>query len=214
MKKLKYISSVVIILITVFGIYFLFTEKNLIYSANGIKVYTIGEKNIKLPKDNLTYLSESEIINNNKISIYRGIIKEINNIKINFKREKEYAAILNFYVTKTIKGDSKNGKMIKILLPAYNFGIVDFEDSEAVSKLKEGTECIVMPYKYVDDELRIENESLKLREIAEYGFLDNQRYIFSSCNGEIFFCKSAFPSLKNVSSLEEIEVFIKQLAFN
>ena len=213
MKELKYFLFVIFsfVIIICFFNSFKKNEHGLLYSSGDVKVYNISEKNIEIQEENLKHLSESEIINDN-LSIYRGVIKKIDNIEINFKNKKKYAVIIHFYVTKTISGDSENGNSIKVLLPNYNFGIVNYEDSKTISRLKKGVECVIMPYKYTNDDLwEYNHKKLILCDIAEYGLLDKERYIFASSENEIIYCESAFPSLNNVKTLEQVELFIKSL---
>ena len=112
------------------------------------------------------------------------------------------------------QGSCTPGQTVKVLLPCPAGLALWIEDTKTVSQMEEGTEGIFMPVRYDETDVWKEGDgALQLSDLAEYGFLDGERYAFLEKEGKLIYADWAYPSLESSSGLEDVEVLIaRQLA--
>ncbi|HHX56287.1 MAG TPA: hypothetical protein GX705_08060 [Clostridiales bacterium] len=157
----------------------------------------------------LVWLTEDEIINEEEADIFKGQIKNIKNIEMDFDGMTEYRSIAKIKVDKVYRGEVREGDTVSILLPCPINTDVWVEDTGVVSAMREGLTGIFMPIKYNEDSyIEMNKAKIHLKDLTEYGFFDGERYAFIEASDELIFARWAFESIKDANSLEEIEQYI------
>ena len=159
--------------------------------------------------DSLVYLSEEELFTEFKTAIFKGTITDISNIVLDFNGSKNYRAIVEIQIDQVYRGECEIGETVNVLLPcpvATQFWV---SDTETVSKMTVGMTGIFMPMIYDENSMRQENgATLMLKDIADYGFADGNRYAFLDTENGLIFSRTAYESISGVKSLEEIEQYV------
>lgn len=157
-------------------------------------------------------MTEDELFHQNDTAIFMGTIGEIRNVQISFNSSKEYRAIAQIKVDKTYRGDCKVGDTVSVLLPGPIDTNVWVEDTGVTSAMRAGMTGIFMPIRYDETSYQEENGAkLYLSDIAEYGFLDGERYAFLDTGKGLLFAHDAYQSISSAASLEEIEQYIGKM---
>lgn len=160
----------------------------------------------------LVELSEKELFSKYDTAIFKGRILKVDNIQIDMNGQKEYRAVAQIKVEKVYRGDFKTEDTLSILLPCPINGGVWVEDTETVSSMKVGMTGIFMPIKYTEKSYYEANGAkLALKDIADYGFADGERYAFLEKDNNLIFAKWAYKSIEKATTLEEIEVYIEKM---
>jgi len=157
----------------------------------------------------LVWHTEEELFHKYNTDIFMGKIEDIKNIKINFNGSTEYRAIAKIKMDKIYRGNGTVGETVSVLLPCPIDTNQWVEDTEVVSSMRVGMTGIFMPLKYDETSYREENGAkVYLQDIAEYGFLDGERYAFLNSDYGLLFAKHAYKSIASAATMEEIEQFI------
>lgn len=125
-------------------------------------------------------LTEDDVFGMKSTDIFHGEILSLRNIVINYGGQKEYRALAEILVHTVYKGDADiEAKTVTLLLP-FGFWFVDdvwFEDASVIGQMKEGMEGIFLAMRYgVDDVSIVNGETLILKDIAQYGLRDGERF--------------------------------------
>lgn len=159
--------------------------------------------------NDMMWFTEEELFTNFGTVIFKGTVENIDNIVVFFNLEPEYQALAQIRVEKVYRGELEAGQTITVLLPCP---IVDgywVEDTDVAAQLKEGMTGIFMPVAYTEDSVWIQsNVTLKLRELAEYGFPDGLRFAFLETENGLVFCRDAYESIGDAETLDEIEAYV------
>ena len=145
--------------------------------------------------------------------IFKGTIKEIKNIVVDFNGEKEYRAIAQIEVGKVYRGTCSEGDTVSVMLPCPISGWIHVTDTSTVSEMKAGVTGIFMPM-VLDDEsaLWMENgASLDKRDLADYDFVDGERYAFLETDSGLVFSRWAYASIADATTLDEVEEYIEKM---
>lgn len=160
----------------------------------------------------LEWLTEEELFRKYNTDIFMGRIEDIKNIKINFNDSIEYRAIAKIKIDKIYRGNGTVGETVSVLIPCPIDTNVQVEDTEVVSSMRVGMTGIFMPLKYDETSYREENGAkICLQDIAEYGFMDGERYAFLNSDNRLIFAKHAYKSIASATSLEEIEKYVMKM---
>lgn len=160
----------------------------------------------------LVELSEKELFSEYDTAIFKGTILKVDNIKMDLNGQKEYRSIAQIKVEKVYRGDCKTEETLSILLPYPIRSGVWVEDTETVSAMKVGVTGIFMPTKYTENSYYEANGAkLALKDIADYGFADGERYAFLKTDNNLIFARWAYKSIENATTLEEIEIYIDEM---
>lgn len=160
----------------------------------------------------LVWLTEDELFTTLDTAIFKGTITQIDNIVLDFNGRKEYHALVRITADKVIRGNIKNGDNVTVLLPCSIGDGVWVEDAEVVSSFKVGQTGFFMPVQYTDGQYYEENGAkLLLKDIADYGFADGERYAFIQTENGLAFAKWAYESIKDAESLDDIESYINKM---
>jgi hypothetical protein len=160
----------------------------------------------------LTRLTEEELFHEYNTDIFMGKIVDIKNIEINLNGSIQYNAIAKIKIDKIYRGNAEAGKTVSILLPCPIDTNVWVEDTGVVSSMREGMSGIFMPIKYDKSSYSEANGAvIYFQDIAEYGFLDGERYAFLSTNNGLIFQKHAYQSIASANTLQEIEQYVMKM---
>jgi len=186
--------------------------------SKGVKVsYTDNPPDIRSEME-LVYLTEEELFapewHGLEIAAFEGEVVKVDNIVLSFGNEwyhKNYRAIVTIEVSKVYRGDMEAGTTVAVLLPApvlITGDEVRAEDSSVSSQMTVGTTGIFMPARYNDDSTWEENDrTLYLKEIAEYGFLDGERWAFLETSKGVVFTY-AYESISGAKTMDEIRQYV------
>lgn len=172
-------------------------------------VQAIGSLTIR---PNMKEILQSDIWQNDNLTIFSGVIQSVQNIKIKVEDDISYNAIVDIQVLECIRGNLEEGASISVLAGCgVQLDEIWQEDSFVNSAMMEGEEGIFLIQKYNHtDILEYENSTLYFSDIAEYGFPDPMRYSFiQNKNGEIRFCKELYNDLGMPRTLFDIKQYIK-----
>lgn len=159
----------------------------------------------------LVTLSEEELFAKDT-AIFKGTIISIDNIVLDFNGIEQYKAIAKITVEDVYRGNAQINKTISVLLPGPIDEDKKMEDTETTSAMSEGMTGIFMPIAYDETSVwQISDSTLALKDIADYGFSDGSRYAFLETSEGIIFDKSAYPSIANVTTLDEVEEYILKM---
>jgi len=157
----------------------------------------------------LIWLSQEDIFNKWNTAIFSGTVTKLDNIVISFNGDKEYRAIAEISVDKLYRGDIDKGDTVSVLLPCPIGRGIMMTGTEIISQLTVGTYGIFMPIEYDASSYREQNGfTLKLQDVAPYGFADGMRFAFIETTGGIVFAREMYPAITGAKTLVEIERYI------
>lgn len=154
--------------------------------------------------------SEDEVFHLFKTDKFMGMVKSVKNVKIDFNGMASYRAIATILVEKSYDGAAKVGDEVDLLLPGpVDAGQIIGADFNIQPAMKAGERGIFMPIRHDETSQWEENGTvLDLREIAEYGIIDTQRFVFLETKEGLVFVRDTFPQIKDAKTLEEVETYI------
>ena len=159
----------------------------------------------------LAPLSEEEMFGMENLYIFRGSVKRLENISIDFYGDTAIQCIATITISKVFKGDLPVDSEITVLLPCgINIGH-DVEDTCVIRRLKVGMEGIFMPIIYDDSYWEQNGAVLFQKELAPCGLGDGMRWVFLNTDHELVFAKFAYPGAKYAQDLEDIEIYIEEM---
>lgn len=157
----------------------------------------------------LIFLTEEELFTHFNTAIFKGRIRNLNNIELNFNGDKNYRAIAEIEVETVYRGSCNAGDIVSVLLPSPVMNGFWAEDTDTVSSMQAGMTGIFMPIVYDDTSVREQNGArLALKDIADYGFADGVRYAFLETQDGLVFSRSSYESISDATTLDEIETYI------
>lgn len=171
--------------------------------------YNFLNLNLSASEDCLVYLTEDELFTNWYTAIFEGTIKKIDNIELSFNGEKMHRALAQIKVEQVYRGDLVPGDIAVVLLPCSIGNGIMTSDSGVVSRMREGMRGIFMPIVYGEDSyIEMNGATLYVKELASYGFADGLRYAFLVDGSKLVFSRSAYPTVQNAESLDEIREYV------
>ncbi|MGB4587625.1 MAG: hypothetical protein WBI17_00120 [Clostridiaceae bacterium] len=189
-------------------------NSSLLYSKGNVMVNYI-DKAPEVPVDPMAItaiFSEDEVFNMFKTDKFMGTVKAVKNVKIDFNGSISYRAIATVIVEKSYEGAAKVGDEVELLLPGpVDAGQIIGADFNIQPAMKAGERGIFMPIRHDESSKWEENGTvLDLREIAQYGIIDTQRFVFLETKEGLVFVRETFPQIKDAKTLEEIEAYISE----
>ncbi len=160
----------------------------------------------------LAHFTEEEMFAMEDIYIFRGIVRELKNIVIDFNGSKVYKCIATVVVNEVYRGEIKSGDELKMLLPCpIDINGYWQEDTGVIGKIEEGMEGIFMPQIYDKDSgMELNGEKVFYREYAHCGLGDGERWAFLETERGIVFASHAYTGATGSKTLEDIEAYIKR----
>ena len=192
-----------------------FPEFQLSEASRGVEVSCTDSLPDSMPatSSDLLWLDEESLFTCFETDIFEGTVTGIQNIVIDYSGEKNYRAIASIQVEKVFRGSCAAGDTVQILLPCP-IGTEGFrvEDTGVISRLRAGMHGVFMPDVYGKDSISERNGArLLLTDLAPYGLPDGERYAFLETDSGLLFARWAYESLRDASSLTEIEVYIEEM---
>lgn len=183
--------------------------------SHGITVKEINDPpNISTVTD-IEWLSEEELFSKNHhgftMVAFEGTVDQIQNIVIDFGETKDYYAIASISVTDVLSGEIIEGELVDVLLPNPINTDVSVSETTYSSQIRLGQKGIFMPIEYNERAIyEIGNGKLILQELASYGFMDGERWIFLQITDGLIYNEEAYPSLAPAQNLVEMKEIIKE----
>lgn len=160
----------------------------------------------------IDFKSEDELFTYFNTAVFKGTVREIRNIQIDFNGMKEYRAIAEIEVEAVYRGDCKTGETVGVLLPCTIEDGVWVEDTEVVSAMRKGTKGIFMPVIYDENSFWEQHgATLCQRDLAPYGFADGVRYAFLETDDGLLFDRYTYESIADAQTLDEIEAYVVKM---
>ncbi len=177
-------------------------------SSNVTVRYTSNPPSIQ-SSSALIYLTEEELFTHFNTAIFKGKILNLTNIELDFNGAKSYRAIAEIEIETVYRGSCNAGDTVSVLLPCSIMKDIWVEDTDTVSSMQAGMTGIFMPMIYDNTSIEEQNGArLALNDIADYGFADGERYAFLETKDGLVFSRSAYESISNAATLDEIENYI------
>ncbi len=167
------------------------------------------------------YISGEEILKRGDVDIFRGEVVSLRNIVILYNGHKEYRGLAQIRVDTVYRG-SPDTDTVTILMP-FGFWFAEnmwVENTFVISQIKEGMEGIFFAKRYdTEDVSKMNGETLVLKDIAEYGLLDGDRWcILDGEDGliyDIFVHEKLFAVQKETgylsATLEDAEAYVEKI---
>lgn len=207
------IAMITIILMIVMPFFNNDTELTLDQS-HGITVKEINDPPSISTAADLVWLSEEELFSKSQhgftMVAFEGTVDQIQNIVIDFGKTKDYYAIASINVTDVLSGEIE-GEMVDILLPnPINTNVGVSSETTYSSQIRQGQKGIFMPIEYNERAIyEMGNSKLFLQELAPYGLMDGERWIFLQTNDGLIYNEEAYPSLAPAQNLAEMKEIIQ-----
>jgi|LSQX01.1.fsa_nt_gb hypothetical protein len=181
--------------------------------SNGVNVYYVDNPPNIANKSDLMWLSEDELFalnfNSYEIIAFEGTVKEVRNIVCEYNGSNDYRAIATIEVSEMLRGNLEAGNTVTVLLPAPVGMDLKVEDTSVSSQITAGTTGIFLPIKYDETSIREENgKTLALLDLAEYGFLDGERWMFIETAKGLVYDKYAYPSFAKAKDLKDVKEIV------
>ena len=161
-------------------------------------------------KADLVVLTDAEIFAENTY-IFEGEVTSADNIKLAVGDSIDYRAILKVKVSKSYRGDAKAGEVVSVLsYPVDN--LLKIEDTGVASSIKKGSTVILMAVKYDDSHFyQSGNGTLYLKDLAEYGLLDGERWAFVKNGNDVVYADFQYHTIPKNPTFDDIRNFVTEM---
>ena len=174
-------------------------------TANSVHIVDQSKVTSDISEENMMDMTEDELFSKWNPVVVRGTVTNIRHIEIDFNGETEYQSLIKIHVSNVYRGDVQVGQDLIVRADAIP-ETGQTTDASVISHVKQGMEGIFMPISYDDEFVWEQNDAtLRLKDIADYGFPDGERYLFLDTPNGLLFERDAYPSLQGVDSLDEVE---------
>ena len=174
-------------------------------TANSVHIVDQSKVTSDISEENMMDMTEDELFSKWNPVVVRGTVTDIRHIEIDFNGETEYQSLITIHVSNVYRGDVQIGRDLIVRADAIG-ETGQAEHMSVISHVKQGMEGIFMPIPYDDEFVWEQNDAtLRLKDIADYGFPDGERYLFLDTPNGLLFERVAYPSLQGVDSLDEVE---------
>lgn len=174
-------------------------------TANSVHIVDQSKVTSDISEENMMDMTEDELFSKWNPVVVRGTVTNIRHIEIDFNGETEYQSLITIHVSNVYRGDVQIGRDLIVRADAIG-ETGQAEHVSVISHVKQGMEGIFMPIPYDDEFVWEQNDAtLRLKDIADYGFPDGERYLFLDTPNGLLFEQDAYPSLQGVDSLDEVE---------
>ncbi|MBR2077758.1 MAG: hypothetical protein IJ878_10430 [Exiguobacterium sp.] len=174
-------------------------------TANSVHIVDQSKVTSDISEENMMDMTEDELFSKWNPVMVRGTVTNIRHIEIDFNGETEYQSLITIHVSNVYRGDVQIGRDLIVRADAIG-ETGQAEHVSVISHVKQGMEGIFMPIPYDDEFVWEQNDAtLRLKDIADYGFPDGERYLFLDTPNGLLFEQDAYPSLQGVDSLDEVE---------
>lgn len=174
-------------------------------TANSVHIVDQSKVTSDISEENMMDMTEDELFSKWNPVVVRGTVTNIRHIEIDFNGETEHQSLITIHVSNVYRGDVQIGRDLIVRADAIG-ETGQAEHMSGISHVQEGMEGIFMPIPYDDEFVWEQNDAtLRLKDIADYGFPDGERYLFLDTPNGLLFERHAFPSLQGVDSLDEVE---------
>ena len=174
-------------------------------TANSVHIVDQSKVTSDISEENMMDMTEDELFSKWNPVVVRGTVTDIRHIEIDFNGETEYQSLITIHISNVYRGDVQIGRDLIVRADALK-ETGQTTDASVISHVKQGMEGIFMPIPYDDEFVCEQNEAtLRLKDIADYGFPDGERYLFLDTPNGLLFERDAYPSLQGVDSLDEVE---------
>lgn len=177
-------------------------------ASNGVTVKYTEDTPDFYSSGKLVALSEEELFAKDT-EIFKGTIVSIDNIVLDFNGIEQCRAIAKIAIEEVYRGNGQINKTVSVLLPGPVNEELKMENTETTSAMRDEMTGIFMPVAYDETSVwTIGDSTLAFKDIADYGFSDGSRYAFLETDDGVIFDKSAYTSIADVNTLDEIEEYV------
>lgn len=180
-------------------------------SSAGITASYVQEApDYTFPMMKLREMTEEELFYSDQTDIFSGTVKSTRNVAVLMGEQKNYYAIVEIAVDQVFRGPCASGDIATIVLnhPIDMEGM-DREDTNVTGSIREGMKGIFMPLQCDESNfVEIDGETFYWSDLADYKFLDGERYAFLETDDGLVFDRQAYKSIENAATLEDVEIYI------
>lgn len=156
----------------------------------------------------LEYISVDDIFAKYNTNIVEGVVKDIRNIKIQVGEVEVFKSIITIVIDKSIRGEFEKNSEINILVSAGS------TISTVADCMEIGMRGIFMPVTYDESgekyHIKMGNNTLVLKDIADYGLLNGVYWLFLNKDGEYIFDKEKYTEIANCKEWSEIVEYVEK----
>lgn len=218
MGKIEWKRTIIYILIIIFCIIIFFiVKKNIVQEDNFKLKHSKGRVSVsyvdnisqsKVNSYDLAYISVDDIFTSYDTSIVEGIVKDIRNIRIQVGELEIFKSVVTIVIDKSIKGNLVKNSEINILVAAGS-------SISTVSDCMEiGMRGIFMPVAYDESgekyHIKMGNNTLVLKDIADYGLLNGVYWLFLNKDGKYIFDREKYTEITNCKEWNEIVEYVEK----
>lgn len=156
--------------------------------------------------------TETETFALEDLYVFRGIVRDLSNLTIDFGESTTYCCIAAIDITKVYKGNLQRGDRIKMLLP-FPVGIEGWyqENCDALTSIEVGMEGIFMPWAY-DDSARWEmGKTVMLQDLAACGLPDGHGWAFLYDGTRLIYDSASYPGAYGATTLDDIQEYVTKM---
>lgn len=147
------------------------------------------------------------------VCIVSGTVIDYTYAKIEAEEKTSYKTILQFQISKVLKGNVAK-KSIDILLPVNMKENIKIEDNDYIEMLERGVEAVLVIQSNEDTtkHFTLNGRQIAYRKLADYYYSGNRRDIIVRKNNCLYYDKLVYQNLSHKNTLAEVEDYIKDLA--
>ena len=182
--------------------------------SSGVSVRHIDNPPSIQSSASLAHLTEEELFaeyyHEYEIVVFGGIVKEVKNIVIDFNGHEVYRAIAEIEISEVLRGNFSTEDVVTVLLPApVNMEGFWVSDTSVSSHITTGTSGFFSPIKYDESSvIKMNDATLVLSEIAEYGLSDGERWAFLETTEGLLFARWAYENIAEATTMDEVRQYI------
>lgn len=170
-------------------------------TVNSVHIVDQSKVTSDISEENMMDMTEDQLFSKWNLVVVRGTVTDIRHIEIDFNGETEYQSLIKIHVSNVYRGDVRVGQDLIVRADAIT-ETGQTTDASVISHVKQGMEGIFMPISYDDEFVWEQNEAtLRLKDIADYGFPDGERYLFLDTPNGLLFERDAYRISERESPL-------------
>ena len=161
----------------------------------------------------IDYGDETTVFTMENTGAFRGTVRDLQNITIDFNGYEFYRCIATIDVSKVYKGNIQTDSQIKVLLPcAIDPDYANRPHPNYVSWIEVGMEGIFMPYMF-DEDTYWEWDGVVLWELdlAQCGLMDGNNWTILAGNDYLHYRRTTFPGLEGATTLDDAEAYVLRM---
>jgi hypothetical protein len=180
-------------------------------AEGNVKAYFVDDAPISGSEDALVSMTVDGIFSEWSTDSVRATVLDLRNLVVDFGRERSYRALVTLEVGEVYRGGLAEGDVIEVLM-YFPLDIKVGCGNDVMENLRVGQTGIFLPRRYTGDEYEwvgSDENALRVRDIAEFGFPDGQRFAFLETDDGLIFDREVFSEIAGATTLDEVAAYVK-----